>query len=198
MKNFWDERFSGDGFAYGTAPNDFLVQASAYLKNGGTILSIGEGEGRNAVFLAGLGHVVTAIDQSEVGLAKARKLAAQSGHNIATVTADLATFDFGADKYDAIISIFCHLPSALRKNVHAKIKHSLKKGGVFITELYSPEQIKNDTGGPKDADMLVTLDELIADFSGFELLQGKSINRDVTEGEFHKGIAAVTQYVGRR
>ena len=74
----WDERYSQPGFAYGTEPNEFLATA-AYQIPAGPVLTLGEGEGRNAAYLAGLGHRVVAVDQSEVGLAKARRLAADRG-----------------------------------------------------------------------------------------------------------------------
>src|SRR3954463_9690297 len=87
----WDERYSQPGFAYGTEPNEFLVAAAGRIP-AGPVLSLGEGEGRNAAYLAGLGHRVVAVDQSEVGLAKARRLAADRGLTIETVRADLAVF----------------------------------------------------------------------------------------------------------
>jgi len=71
----WDERYSQPGFAYGTEPNEFLAAVAGRIPVG-PVLTLGEGEGRNAVYLAGLGHRVVAVDQSEVGLAKARRLAA--------------------------------------------------------------------------------------------------------------------------
>lgn len=67
----WDKRYSGEAFAFGTEPNDFVREHADHLPVGDT-LSIGEGEGRNVVFLAGLGHRATALDASQVGLDKAQ------------------------------------------------------------------------------------------------------------------------------
>ncbi len=50
----WDKRYAGETYAYGTQPNDFLRDNAQSLPVGDT-LCLGEGEGRNAVFLAGLG-----------------------------------------------------------------------------------------------------------------------------------------------
>jgi hypothetical protein len=53
---FWDQRYgTADGFVFGTAPNDFL-RAVADRIPPGPVLCLAEGEGRNAVFLAGRGH----------------------------------------------------------------------------------------------------------------------------------------------
>ena len=57
----WDERYSEVGFAYGTAPNEFLVSVADRISHG-QILSLAEGEGRNAVYLAALGYEVTGVD----------------------------------------------------------------------------------------------------------------------------------------
>ena len=198
MKKFWDDRYNAESFAYGTNPNDFLAIASQHLRKSSDILTIGEGEGRNAVFLAKQGHDVVATDQSDIGMAKAHKLAEQSGCTIKTIAADLAEFDFGSECYDAVVSIFCHLPEELRKKVHSEIKISLRKGGLYIIESYSPDQLSHNTGGPKDVSWLVTLDELQQKFSDFEILHGESLVREVVEGSHHTGSAAVTQFIGRK
>ena len=61
--------------------------------------------------------------------------------------------------WDGIISIWCHLPSQLRKIVHSKIILCLKVNGVFIAEYYTPSNIGRNTGGPQNADMCVTKEE---------------------------------------
>ena len=72
----WNSRFSVQEYVYGTKPNDFLVESVPALPPApARVLSLGEGEGRNAVYLASLGHRVTAVDASDVGLRKAERLA---------------------------------------------------------------------------------------------------------------------------
>jgi hypothetical protein len=87
----WNQRYDRDEFAYGTEPNSFLAQNAKILI--GPVLCLAEGEGRNAVFLASLGLEVLGVDGSEVGLAKAQKLAASRGLAIRTEVADLATYE---------------------------------------------------------------------------------------------------------
>lgn len=69
----WDERYSAEEYAYGTTPNEFLVEKVGCIPKG-KVLSLAEGEGRNAVFLAKQGYAVTAVDASLVGLNKAKKI----------------------------------------------------------------------------------------------------------------------------
>ena len=101
----WDERYSAEEYAYGTEPNTFLTANFAHLPKG-RVLSLAEGEGRNAVFLAQQGYGVTGVDGSEVGLAKAKALADSRGVAAHWVHADLADYELGENAWDGIVSIF--------------------------------------------------------------------------------------------
>ncbi len=193
----WDERYSQPGFAYGTEPNEFLAAVGGTIPLG-PVLTIGEGEGRNAAFLAGLGHRVVAVDQSEVGLAKARKLAAERGRTIETVCADLGEFPIEPGAWAGIVSIFCHLPRRIRVPLYAAIVRGLRPGGILVLEAYTPNQIRRGTGGPQDADMLMTLAGLREELAGLEFLQACERDREVREGSYHTGVASVVQVVGLR
>ncbi len=195
----WDARYSEPGHAYGTRPNDFLVEAARrFLPPGGEILSLGEGEGRNAVYLAGLGFRVTGLDASPVGLEKARALAARQGVSIETVVADLAAYPFGVGRWDGIVSIWCHLPSAVRQRVHHSVVEALRPGGVFVLESYTPDQLRFDTGGPRSVDLLLSLAKAREELAGLELVVGEEKVRDVQEGKYHHGASAVVQVVARK
>ncbi len=115
----WDERYSEEGFVYGTQPNDFLVEVADHIPVG-MVLCVAEGEGRNAVFLAGRGHTVLAVDQSAVGLEKARGLAMQRGVTIETHISDLAEFELEQGRYTGIVSIWAHTPPHVRRVLHKK------------------------------------------------------------------------------
>ncbi len=162
----------------------------------GKILSLAEGEGRNAVYLASMGYEVTGVDGSEVGLQKAMKLAAARGVTIATIHEDLSCFEIQADQWDAIIACYCHVPSTLRITLHKSAVRGLKSGGVFILEAFSKEQLDYDTGGPQSLDLLMDLDELVQELSGLEILHAVKILREVQEGNRHTGLASVVQVIG--
>lgn len=190
----WDRRYAKPGFAYGTAPNTFLVSAAHHLPKG-RILSLGEGEGRNAVFLAEAGFDVTAVDASAVGLQKAHRLASERGVSIATVVSDLSTFPIEPESWDGVVSIFCHLPPALRAQVHRKVVAGLRPGGVVVVEMYSVAQLQFGTGGPPVAELLVQLADLMDDFVMLSPLLAHEIERDVLEGRCHLGRSAVVQLI---
>lgn len=193
----WDERYGQEGFAFGTEPNDFLREVADRIPRG-DVLCLGEGEGRNAVFLAERGCRVTAVDASSVGLDKTQRLAASRSAEVTTVLADLADYTIEASAWDGIVSIFCHLPPVLRAEVHRQVVRGLRPGGVAILEGYTPEQLDFGTGGPPVAELLYEPDTIFRDFAGLELEIAHHGVREVHEGRFHNGEAAVVQVLGRK
>lgn len=192
----WNERYASNEFAYGTEPNSFLVQNANLLTS--PVLSLAEGEGRNAVFLASLGLDVLGVDASDVGLAKAQKLAASRGLAIRTEVADLAAYEPAANHYGSVISISAHLPSRLRNTFYPLVERSLKPGGIILLEAYTKAQLARNTGGPKDPDLLVDLAELKQQFPNCEPIIAQEIEREVIEGTFHTGLAHVVQFIARK
>jgi SAM-dependent methyltransferase len=194
---FWNERYAEPGLAYGDRPQVFLEE-QAHLLPAGPVLCLAEGQGRNAVFLAGRGHDVLAVDQSAVGLNRARALAAARGVALRTQVADLADFDLGERAWSAVVSIFAHLPAAVRAPLHARVVRALRPGGVFLLVAYTPAQIALGTGGPRDPALLADPATLRAELAGLEWLVTCDETRELAEGEYHRGPSAVIQLVGVR
>jgi len=194
---FWNNRYAVTGHVFGEAPNAFVAEVASKIP-AGPVLCLAEGEGRNAVHLATHGHRVTAVDQSEVGLAKARRLAAARGVEIETAVADLANYSITAGAWVGIVSIFAHLPPALRRQLHRDVVSGLQPGGVFILEAYTPAQLAFGTGGPKDPERLMTLAVLREELAGLAFLIARELEREVIEGAGHTGRAAVVQILARR
>ena len=197
----WDEIYSGTEFAFSKEPNDFLRETFEQIPAGGHVLCLAEGEGRNAVFLAQQGYTVTAMDMSEVGLIKATQLAKDRGVTITTQVADLADYQFGENKWDAIVSIWAHVPDALRHYIHAQIVTALKPNGVFIVEAYTKEQLKTDAiGGPSASQIerFGSLENLQSELMELKEIIGIERLRMVSEGKRHQGLSAVVQFVGKK
>ena len=212
------------GWAYGKEPNEFLATtASVHLSAAPCeILSLGEGQGRNVAHLASLGHWCTAVDSSAVGLAKAKALASNLGvrPRIATVQMDLCCYcpfqrsgtkesvvGPRAPLWDAVISIFCALPPAERRRLHRDCLAALRPGGLVIIECFAPrhaESLTNSGGrswarsGPAE-ELLVSTDDLLEDFGGgLDVVLCREVSRQLDEGSYHRGMATLTQFVGRR
>lgn len=193
----WDERYSTNEYVYGEEPNDFLAGMAHHLP-AGEVLCLAEGEGRNSVYLAEQGYRVTGVDASAVGMEKAAKLASKRGVSIETHVCDLAQFELQPASWDGIVSIFCHVPPELRRQLHRDVVNALKPGGVLILEAYTPAQLALGTGGPKQPELTMTLDGLKQELEGLTFLHGVERQRDVTEGQFHTGTGAVVQVVARK
>lgn len=193
----WDERYGQPGYAYGTEPNDFLVEQVGALPMG-EVLMLAEGEGRNAVWLAERGFRVTCIDQSAVGLAKARALAEQRGVQLQTQVADLSTHVLEPSRWTAIVSIWAHIAPDARARLHAQVVRALVPGGVLLLEAYTPEQVTLGTGGPPNPELCMTLVALRAELQGLDFIHAVERRRDVREGKYHQGSSAVVQLVARK
>ena len=194
---FWNDRYAAAHHIYGETPNDFLAQCASKIP-AGPVLCLAEGECRNAVHLAALGHAVTAIDQSEIGLAKGTRLAAARRVEIHTIAADLENYSIAANSWAGIVSTFAHLPPGLRHRIHREVAVGLQPGGIFILEAYTPAQLAFGTGGPKSPELLMALDDLREELSGLKFLIGRELERDVIEGSGHTGRGAVVQILASR
>lgn len=198
-KNFWDQRFAEPGFKYGTEPNAFLLDQAHRLPLASQVLVPGDGEGRNGVWLATQGHAVTSVDSSAVGLQKAQALAASRGVALRTEVVDLADWQPPEAGFDALVLIFTHLPAAIRQTAHRSLAKGLRTGAWVVLEAFHPGQLAHASGGPKDADMLYTPQQMCADFEG--LIQPVlSWHGQITlaEGSSHQGLAHATRWVGQR
>jgi len=195
-ESFWNKRYANRDFLYGTEPNSFLSEHFHLLS--GPVLSLSEGEGRNAVFLASRGLEVIGVDISSVALEKAKALAESRGVEIKTVAAGLATFEPEENHYGSVISISAHLPSTVRNKLYPLIERSLRPNGVILLEAFSENQLTRDTGGPKDADMLMTAEKLQREFPNLEPVLLREVEREVFEGEGHRGMASVVQFIARK
>ncbi|MGM0633454.1 MAG: SAM-dependent methyltransferase [Pseudomonadota bacterium] len=194
----WDERYTRDDYLYGTAPNDFLAEQVGRIPGGGRVLCLADGEGRNSVYLAGLGFEVTAVDFSTVALDKAARLARQQGVSVELQQADLSQYTLENYTWDGIVSIFCHLPPEARRRLHRQIPGALTAHGVLILEAYTPRQLELGTGGPPDAELMMTADALREELTGLDFRLLMERERDVIEGSGHTGRGAVVQAVGAR
>ena len=194
----WDERYSTFKHYYGTEPNDFLREQVGRIRPHGTVLCIADGEGRNSVWLAKQGFDVTSMDFSPVALRHAQSLAIEEGVNLRTVQGDLEVWDFGVGTWDAIVSIWVHMPPSYRGDAHQRCVQALRPGGCFILEAYRPEQISYGTGGPPEASMMMTSNTLATELAGLDLIVNQELDRSINEGVGHVGMSAVVQVIGVR
>jgi SAM-dependent methyltransferase len=181
--HYWDARYSEKGFAYGELPNDFLKSALPFKsqsQRSRRAISLCEGEGRNAVFLAQLGYQVTAVDFSAVGLLKAQALAQRHGVHIDCVVTDLADLDLGTDQWDLVIAIFCQPESSVRQRLYGQLGHALRQRGRFISET-------KVESGPNASDRYPGIGLLQEELAPLKVVFAQEIERLLNEGTYHQG-----------
>lgn len=201
-QEFWNERYQKADFAYGKEPNMFFKEQLQKLKIG-SILMPADGEGRNGVFAAKLGWNVTATDLSIEGKNKAKKLAEELGVSLRYVVGDLEKLKFERESFDAIALIYAHFSPWKISTIHQKLKTLLKPDGVILFEAFSKKHLdfqktNPKVGGPKDLDMLFSVEQIQEDFPDFEvqILEEKEVF--LNEGEFHYGTGSVIRFVGKK
>jgi SAM-dependent methyltransferase len=201
--DFWDEKFRRFPDEYGIEPNDFLRLAAAQLPRGSSVLSLGEGEGRNALHLLKSGHSVTCVDFSAVARERALgyfESARQRGQIPAACKWEYLVLDLErelpAGHWDGVVAIWCHLPPVAREKVHRSLPVWLRKGGIYIAENYAPDQLKFKTGGPPEIELLHDPQILRQEIPiSCEIFQ--KAERMINEGSRHQGMSATLQIVAR-
>lgn len=165
-KSEWDQAYSRNSFIFGKTPAKFLAENFDYIPSGSSVLDMGMGEGRNAVFLAQKGHKVTGVDISSVAIKKSYLLAKEYGVKIKGVVASLDKYKIPADSFDAIIC-FYYIDRSLVK----RMMKWLRPGGVIIFEAFTEMQKKVRGQRQYDEDQYLKSQELLTLFEGMKVLK---------------------------
>lgn len=196
QQEFWNEKFSRSTYLYGMNPNEFLASKIGILKPKAKLLCLGEGEGRNAIFFAKNGFVVTAIDASNIGLNKLHFRSIEENLKIETVCMDLNFWQV-SEKFDVIVTSYLHMYKEDREKLFNKIEESLNDDGYFIGEFFSVKQINYNSGGPKDIDLLYQVEDFENNFNNCTKELIEEIVQ-LNEGSGHQGLACVIRVLIRK
>ena len=195
----WNQRFQADGFLFGTEPNAWLREHASAWPPGSHVLCVADGEGRNSAWLAGRGLRVDAFDIAEVGVAKARALAARLGVTVEHQVADCDSYDWPVGVLDGVAAIFVQFADpAMRSRMFERIVHALKPGGTLLLQGYTPQQLEYRTGGPPQASHLYTEGLLRQAFAALDIVELRAYEAVLDEGRGHSGRSALIGLVARR
>jgi len=198
----WNSRYSQPAYAYGKEPNMFFKEwLSAFTP--GKLLLPAEGEGRNAVYAATLGWEVTAFDISEAGRNKALQLAEDNGVTLRYLVGSAEQLPLPVAAFDAIGLVYAHVAGPEKAAFHSFLHSLLRPGGVLVLEAFSKAHlafVEKDpaAGGPKEADMLFSIEEIQAYFPGYEALVLQQQVVHLQEGIYHNGEGSVIRFAGRK
>ncbi|MCA1010367.1 class I SAM-dependent methyltransferase [Halobacillus halophilus] len=192
-KEMWDQRFSEPNYAYGKQPNAFIKEMSERLPKDSKIGCFAEGEGRNGVYLAKMGHDVTILDQSDQGLKKAQQLAKEEDVSIETLQGDLTKMEMEPEQFNAAVMVFGHVPKQDQSFLMEQMIRSVKPGGHILFEVYSENQLTYGTGGPKTTEMLYAPEDVLRWIKDYKCLHFYYGEVERNEGERHNGLGHVIQ-----
>ena len=194
----WEERYQSPDYLFGTEPAAFLIDHADLLKPGDTALSVADGEGRNAVFMAQKGLKVTALEYAPSAIVKARRLADAKGVSVDFREVDVLAHDW-PDTYDLVVGIFIQFVGPKdRAKLLDDMKRSVAPGGTILLHGYTPKQIEYGTGGPPHAENMYTEDMLRDVFRGWDNLECREYEREIREGTGHAGRSALIDLVARK
>ncbi len=194
----WDKRYAEPGYLFGTEPAVFLAREAGVIAPGARVLCLADGEGRNSVYLAGLGLAVVAMEASGVALGKARDLAKLRGVTVDFRQSGIEDWDWD-QPFEAVVGVFIQFaPPAMRKAIHQGIARAVVPGGLVLLHGYAPRQIGYGTGGPRVVENLYTLDGLRADFPDWQVLRAEDYDADLAEGSRHVGKSALIDFIARK
>lgn len=197
QQEFWNQKFSRDGYLYGKEPNEFVKSTYVNFKKNQRVLCLGEGEGRNAIFLASKGYEVAAIDASDIGLNKLENWANESGVSVKTKCIDINEWE-PSKKYGAILFTFMHLKFDELEKIIEKIESCLKENGFLIAEVFSKNQIEKSSGGPKDLDLLYSVEDFEKCIKTLKIHKLKEMIVSLNEGNGHQGEASVIRLIAQK
>jgi 2-polyprenyl-3-methyl-5-hydroxy-6-metoxy-1,4-benzoquinol methylase len=194
----WNERFSSNEYLFGQQVNHYLA-AQQDRFHGGKALAIADGEGRNSVWLAQQGIEVDAFDFSPVAIEKAKKLAKIKSVSVHFQCSDWQSFHWTTNTYDYVVGIFFQFADPQdRADIFAKMDQCLRPGGLLIIQGYGEKQLDYNTGGPGVLENLYTEDLLKSAFTGYQILDSRSYEQAIEEGDGHAGMSALVGFVAQK
>lgn len=194
----WDERYASSPNLFGDEPSPLLIEYRQLFAPGMTALSIGDGEGRNGVWLAQQGLDVLSVDVSTVALGRARRRASNCGVAIKSLCLDVLEWDWPRSAFDLITLMFVHLPAEQRRRLNQSIIDALKPGGLFLLEAFHREQLACASGGPGNPELLYTLETIKEDFAGLTPLKLARVDTEVVLGGESRGKGVAVHFVARK
>ncbi len=188
---YWNERYAGDPQVFGLEPNRFVAENLAGLMPA-RVLDLGAGQGRNALWLASQGHRVTAVDLSDVAIARLADLAADHGLAVDAVAADLLDWDPEAAGFDLVLLSYLQLVPDQREAVHRSAVTALAPGGRLFLVAHHRDNLTEGVGGPQIPEVLYDEDQLRADFATLHLDRLARVTRPVeVDGETRNALDVV-------
>ncbi len=158
----WEERYQGSTAVWSGRPNAWLVAEAADLP-AGTALDAGSGEGGDALWLAGRGWQVTAVDFAQTALDRGAEVAAAAGlaDRISWVQADLRTWT-PPGSYDLVSTQFLHPAAEVRPVLFGRLAAAVAPGGTLLVVGHHVDDLIGGEHRPHPPEMFFSAEEVAA------------------------------------
>jgi SAM-dependent methyltransferase len=199
----WDERYAARELVWGAEPNRWVVSEAGSLPPG-RALDLAAGEGRNALWLAGNGWQVTAVDFSATALDRGRRNAARTpggtADRITWVCADVTSYRPPAEAFDLVMVVYLHLPTAERRGVLRRAAAATAPGGTLLVVGHDTANLTQGTGGPQDPAVLFTAADVLTDLAdtALEVIRAERVHRPVSSQGATEPVSAIDALVRLR
>lgn len=174
----WNERYRQKDLVWTADPNRFVVEAVGDLEPG-TALDLAAGEGRNAVWLVLNGWAVTAVDWSEVAVAKGQALAERAGVDVEFLVEDLLAWAPPVEAFDLVLVVYLQIPHHEREAVWRKACSAVRPGGRLVVIGHDSDNLEHGYGGPQHPAVLYQASEVVAVLTDFAVERAEQVIRVV-------------------
>lgn len=176
----WTERYAAAAMVWDTTPNQFVVEACTPL-HPGRALDLGAGEGRNAIWLAGRGWQVTAVDFASIAVGRIASHAALQNVRLDAIIANVLTYHPQPNSYDLALLCYLQLPVMQLRKAISNAVAGLDAQGRLVVVAHDESNLLSGYGGPKNPDMLTNPDTVakIATDLGLTVVRADVVQREV-------------------
>jgi SAM-dependent methyltransferase len=169
----WDERYRATDRLWSAEPNVFVADRLGGMRPGRG-LDLASGEGRNAIWLAGEGWDMTAVDFSEAAIERGRRISDE----VRWVVADVRDWEPG-DEYDLIVVAYLQLSIDELEPLVRRAVTWLAPGGELFMVGHERSNLEHGVGGPQVPEVLWDLEELVPWLDGLDILEAEIVEREV-------------------
>jgi SAM-dependent methyltransferase len=160
----WEESYRSHPGLWSGRPNPQLVARTTGLP-AGSALDVGCGEGGDAIWLAGRGWQVTAVDVAPTALERGAAHAAAAGPDLAGrirwLQADVTGWA-PQGEFDLVTTHFLHLRGEPRRALFARLAAAVAPGGTLLVVGHHPRDLEIGASRPHEPDMFFTAEEVAA------------------------------------
>jgi SAM-dependent methyltransferase len=174
----WDERYA-DRQQWSAEPNVLVAELLAGIPPS-TAVDLAAGEGRHALWLAGRGWQVTAVDFSAVGLDRGRGRPGADG--VTWVTADVLGWSAEPASLDLVLVAYLHLPEEETLDLLRRAVGWLRPGGRMLVLGHDVDNIASGVGGPQDPAILHSVERLAPVAALLDVDRLERVHRQTPEG----------------